>query len=64
MKSPTKEKEMELKPEVPPKDGNVSEDPPVLPETATTERTDAEAEANKIDTKAENEVAKENSTLR
>ena len=60
MKTPTKEKEVELKPEVPPKDGNVSEDPPVLPETATTERTDAEAEANKIETKAENEVAKEN----
>ncbi|KAK5168318.1 uncharacterized protein LTR77_006887 [Saxophila tyrrhenica] len=40
MKSPSKEKEQkdaELKPEVPPKDGAVAENPPVLPETATTE---------------------------
>ena len=60
MKSPTKEKDAELKPEVPAKDGAVSEEPPVLPETATTERTDAEAEATKIESKAEDEVVKEN----
>lgn len=60
MKSPSKEKDAELKPEVPPKDGAVSEDPPVLPETATTEHTDPEAEANKIESKADTEVVKEN----
>ena len=60
VKSPSKEKDAELKPEVPQKDGAVSEDPPVLSETATTERIDAKAEADKIESKAENEVVKEN----
>ena len=59
VKSPSKEKEVELKPETPIKDDIVSEAPPVLPETATTEPTDTEAEANKIESKAETEVIKE-----
>lgn len=58
MKSPTKEKDAELKPEVPAKD-EVAEEAPVLPETATTDRTDAELEADKIEAKAEKEVQQE-----
>ena len=58
MKSPTKEKDAELKPEVPAKD-DVAEEAPVLPETATTERTDPEVEADKIEAKAEKEVQQE-----
>ena len=38
----------------------VADKAPILPETATTERTDAEAEANKIEQHADEEVAKEN----
>jgi len=37
LKSPTKEKELDLKPEVPAKDAAVSDAAPQLPETATTE---------------------------
>ena len=62
MKSPAKEKEQkdaELKPEVPPKDDAVSENPPVLPETATTERSNPEAEAKKIGVNAEAEAREE-----
>lgn len=63
-KTPTKEKDIELKPEVPAKDDVVTADAPVLPETATTEHTDAEAEADKIEVKAAHEVMQENPEIK
>ena len=63
MKSPSKEKDqkdVELKPEVPPKDTAVSENPPQIPESATT--TEPSAEATKTETEAPLDNKKEEVT--
>ena len=61
MRSPTKEKEQkdaELKPEVPPKDEPVSENPPQIPDT-TTEPAEPAAEESKTEAEAKPETTEE-----
>lgn len=58
-KSPSKEKEQKDAELTSTSDDVVSEEPPVLPETATTQPTDTVAEADKIEAKAETELQHE-----